>query len=194
MLKLSEELKEKISFGLIAGIILTAVVPLIITFDNSILLIARSIFVAALAGLYAHSSENKDLVFVALITFVVSSLVKLVIPQLDGIANSVVLALPWIVSTIVFGLLALKHSKEFKAFEMLEVLFALFLLVTVSKYFIATEYAMYYAFGVCFLVSTLMYNNNIWMRYFDTEKDLLILILVVSFVEVIQVSAKFISF
>ena len=92
------------------------------------------------------------------------------------------------------GVLAYKHSKEFKSFEILEFLLVVFLLILASQYIIQTEYSLYYPFAVCFIIATLMYNNNLWMRYKDSEKELLIFLLTISFVDVIQVSAKFIRF
>ena len=194
MLKLEEEKKDKISYGLIAVILLTAVVPLVMKIEVETLILLRALFVGLLAGLYLLTAESKDLFFLTLGSFMLVSAVQLFSPVADASYMKALFALPFVLSAIAFGVLAYKHSKEFKTFEMLEFLLVLFLLITATKYFIATEYSMYYAFGTCFLISTLIYNNNLWMRYKDSEKDLLILLLVVSFVDVIQVSAKFIAF
>lgn len=194
MLKLNEELKDKISYAFIAAILLTAVVPLVITVEGGILILLRALFVGLLAGLYLLTAETKDLFFLTFASFVVLSAVQLLSPVSDADYIKALFALPYVLSAIAFGLLAYKHSKEFKAFEMLEFLLVLFLLITSTKYVFKTEYSMYYSFGTCFLIATLIYNNNLWMRYKDSEKDLLILLLVVSFVDVIQVSAKHISF
>lgn len=196
MLKLNEELKDKISYALIAAILLTAVVPLVMTVEGGTLILLRALFVALLAGLYLLTAETKDLFFLTFGSFVLLSAVQLLLPTLDLDAAyiKILFALPFLLSALAFGVLAYKHSKEFKAFEMLEFLLVVFLLITATKYIITTEYSMYYAFGTCFLIATLIYNNNLWMRYKDSEKELLILLLVVSFVDVIQVSAKYISF
>jgi hypothetical protein len=196
MFKIDEELKDKISYALIAAILLTAVVPLAITAEGSALVLFRALFVGVLAGLYLLTAETKDLFFFAFASFVLLSAVQLVSPTLDVGATYIkaVFALPFLLSAIAFGLLAYEHSKEFKTFEMLEFLLVVFLLISATKYSIVTEYSMYYAFGTCFIIATLIYNNNLWMRYKDSEKELLILLLVVSFVDVIQVSSKFISF
>lgn len=194
MLKLNEELKDKISYALIAAILLTAVVPLVMTVDNGILIALRALFTGLLAGLYLLTAETKDLVFISFNSFFLLSVVQLFLPGSNETYIKVLFAFPFVFSAIAFGVLAYKHSKEFKTFEMLEFLLVMFLLISATKYFIITEYSMYYAFGTCFLIATLIYNNNLWMRYKDSEKELLILLLVVSFVDVIQVSAKFISF
>jgi len=194
MLKLEEEKKDKISYGLIAVILLTAIAPLVMKIEVETLILLRALFVGLLAGLYLLTAETKDLFFITFASFVLVSAVQIFAPVLDTSYIKVLFALPFILSAIAFGVLAYKHSKEFKTFEMLEFLLVLFLLVSATKYSIVTEYSMYYAFGTCFIISTLIYNNNLWMRYKDTEKDLLILLLVISFVEVIQVSAKFIAF
>ena len=196
MLKLNEELKDKISYALIAGILLTAVIPLTMTMQSGLIIVLRALFVGLLAGLYLLTAEAKDVFFFAFASFVLLSAVQLVSPTLDVDAAYIksVFALPLLLSAIAFGVLAYKHSKEFKTFEMLEFLLVLFLLISSTKYSIVTEYSMYYSFGTCFLIATLIYNNNLWMRYKDSEKELLILLLVVSFVDVIQVSSKFISF
>jgi len=196
MLKLDEELKDKISYGLIAAILLTAVVPLVMTVEGGIIVMLRALFVGLLAGLYLLTAETKDLFFLTFASFVLLSVIQLVAPTLDLDATYIkaVFALPFLLSAIAFGILAYKHSKEFKTFEMLEFLLVVFLLISATKYAVVTEYSMYYAFGTCFIIATLIYNNNLWMRYKDSEKELLILLLVVSFVDVIQVSAKFISF
>ena len=194
MLKLNEELKDKISYALIAVILLTALVPLVMKVEEGTLILVRALFVGLLAGLYLFTAETKDLFFIAFVSFVLVSAVQIIAPVLDASYIKVLFALPFVLSALAFGVLAYKHSKEFKTFEMLEFLLVLFLLVSASKYTIVTDYSMYYAFGTCFIISTLIYNNNLWMRYKDSEKELLILLLVISFVEVIQVSAKFIAF
>lgn len=194
MLKLNEELKDKISYALIVAILLTAIIPLVINVEEGVVNLLRALFVGLLAGLYFLTAETKDLFFLAFGSFILLSAIQLTSPVLDVAYIKALYALPYILSAIAFGILAFKHSKEFEAFEMLEFLLVLFLIVSSTKYAITTEYSMYYSFGVCFLISTLIYNNNLWMRYKDSEKESLILLLVVSFVEVIQVSAKFISF
>jgi len=194
MLKLNEELKDKISYGLIAAILLTAVVPLVITVDGGILVSLRALFVGLLAGLYLLTAETKDLFFLTFASFVLLSAVQLLSPVSDVGYIKGLFALPFVLSALAFGVLAYTHSKEFKAFELLEFLLVLFLLISASKYAVTTEYSLYYAFGTCFIIATLIYNNNLWMRYKDSEKELLILLLVISFVDVIQVSAKYISF
>jgi hypothetical protein len=194
MFKIDEELKDKISYALIAAILLTAIVPLAITAEGSALVFFRALFVGVLAGLYLLTAETKDLFFFAFASFVLLSVAQLVAPISDASQTKALFALPFVLSAIAFGVLTYKHNKEFKTFEILEFLLVLFLLISATKYAIVTEYSMYYAFGTCFLISTLIYNNNLWMRYKDSEKELLILLLVVSFVDVIQVSAKFISF
>jgi len=194
MLKLNEELKDKISYALIAIILLTAVIPLAMTVEAGTLVLLRALFVGLLAGLYLLTAETKDLFFLTFGSFVVMSAVQLVSPALDAAYLKVLFALPFLLSAIAFGVLAYKHSKEFKTFEMLEFLLVVFLLISATKYAIETEYSIYYAFGTCFLIATLIYNNNLWMRYKDSEKELLFFLLAISFVEVIQVSAKFISF
>jgi hypothetical protein len=194
MLKLNEELKDKISYAFIAAILLTAVVPLAVKVEGGTLILLRALFVGLLAGLYFLTAEAKDLFFLSFGSFIVLSGIQLLAPTLDIPYIKVLFALPFLLSAIAFGVLAYKHSKEFKTFEMLEFLLVLFLLISATKYTIETEYSMYYSFGICFIIATLIYNNNLWMRYKDSEKELLILLLVVSFVDVIQVSSKFISF
>lgn len=194
MLKLNEELKDKISYALIAVIILTALVSLVMKVEDETLILVRALFVGVLAGLYVLTAETKDLFFIAFASFVLVSALQIVAPALDASYIKVLFALPFVLSALAFGVLAYKHSKEFKTVEILEFLLVLFLLVSATKYTIVTEYSMYYAFGTCFIIATLIYNNNLWMRYKDSEKDLLSLLLVISFVEVIQVSAKFIAF
>ncbi len=193
-MKINEELKDKISYGLIIAILLTAIVPLVTTVDTGLLITLRALFVGLLAGLYLVTAESKDLFFLTFASFIALSAVQLLAPGIDVSYIKALFALPFLLSAIAFGVLAYKHSKEFKTFEMLEFLLVLFLLISSTRYAVTTEYSMYYSFGTCFLISTLIYNNNLWMRYKDSEKELLILLLVVSFVDVIQVSAKFISF
>jgi hypothetical protein len=194
MLKIAEDIKEKISYFLIAGILITAIVPLLIEVPMMVLFIIRTIFVGGLAVLYLLTVETKDLVFVALATFVLLSLVQLILPNLDEHVIKIVYILTFLASALAMGVLAYKHSKEFKAFEILEFLLVLFLMITASQYIVQTEYSLYYPYAVCFIIATLMYNNNLWMRYKDSEKELLIFLLTISFVDVIQVSAKFIRF
>jgi len=194
MLKLNEELKDRISYILIAVILLTAVVPLIISIESEPVYLIRSLCIGLLAGLYVVTAESKDLFVLTFGSFVLLAVIQLFLPVVDNFYLKPLFALPFLLSAIAFGILAYKHSKEFKTFEMLEFLLVLFLLISATKYAIITEYSMYYAFGTCFIISTLIYNNNLWMRYTDSEKELLIFLLVLSFVDVIMASAKFISF
>jgi len=194
MLKLNDELKEKISYILIGGILIITLLPLFISVDSSIILGIRILLIACLAGFYAAIAEKRDLFFITLAIFAIQGILQLGSPSNSEMYFKVLLALPWIVAAIAFAILAYKHSVEFKAFEMLEWLVAVFLLIYASKFFLSTEFDLYYAFCLSFLIATLMYNNNMWMRYEDEEKNLLLFLLVLAFVDVIQVSAKFIRF
>lgn len=194
MLKIAEDLKEKISYFLIAGILIAAILPLLVEVPMMVLFVFRTLLVGSLAALYLLTSETKDLVFVAFATFVLLSLVQLFLPNLDEQIVKILFIVAFVTSALAMGMLALKHSKEFKTFEMLGFILVLFLLITASKFIVQTEYSLYYPFALCFIIATLMYNNNLWMRYKDSEKELLIFLLTISFVDVIQVSAKFISF
>ncbi|WP_299252228.1 hypothetical protein [uncultured Cytophaga sp.] len=194
MLKIAEDLKEKISYFLIAGILIVAVLPLIVEMPMMVLFVIRTILVGGLASLYLLTAETKDLVFVAFATFILLCLVQLILPNLEEQVVKMLFILAFVTSALAMGVLAYKHSKEFKSFEILEFLLVVFLLISASQYIIQTEYSLYYPFAVCFIIATLMYNNNLWMRYKDSEKELLIFLLTISFVDVIQVSAKFIRF
>lgn len=194
MLKIAEDLKEKISYFLIAGILIAAILPLLVEVPMMVLFMIRTILVGGLAALYLLTAETKDLVFVTFATFVLLSAVQLFLPNLDEQIVKILFIVAYVTSALAMGMLALKHSKEFKTFEMLEFILVLFLLITASKFIVQTEYSLYYPFALCFIIATLMYNNNLWMRYKDSEKELLIFLLTISFVDVIQVSAKFIRF
>lgn len=192
MLKLREELQEQIAYVLIGGILLTAVIPLAITVDTKLLFGCRTLLTGILAGFYLLIAEKKELFFITFGLFAAIVLLQLVMPASE--LFRILSMLPWFSAALAFGLLAYQHSKEFKAVEVLEGLLAVFLLICASKYIISTEFDIYYAFCLSFIIATLMYNNNMWMRYKDTEKHLLIFLLVLAFADVIQVSAKFISF
>jgi hypothetical protein len=194
MLKITEELKEKISYFLIAGILIAAIVPLLVEVPMMVMFIIRTILVGSLAALYLLTAETKNLVFVAFATFILLSLVQLFLPNLDEQVVKMLFILAFVTSALAMGMLAYNHSKEFKSFEILEFLLVVFLLISASQYIVQIEYSLYYPFAVCFIIATLMYNNNLWMRYKDSEKELLIFLLTISFVDVIQVSAKFIRF
>ena len=194
MLKIAEDLKEKISYFLIAGILIVAVLPLIVEMPMMVLFVIRTILVGGLASLYLLTAETKDLVFFSFATFILLCLVQLILPNLEEQVVKMLFILAFVTSALAMGVLAYKHSKEFKSFEILEFLLVVFLLISASQYIIQTEYSLYYPFAVCFIIATLMYNNNLWMRYKDSEKELLIFLLTISFVDVIQVSAKFIRF
>jgi len=193
MLKLNEELQDKISYIIIGAILLTALVPLFISVDSTIAFSMRILFISCLAGFYAAVADDKNLFFVTLAVFSIQALLQLILPLHSEVYYKVFLAIPFIIAAIAFAMLTYKHSIEFKAFEMLEGLVAVFLLIYASKFFIHTEFDIYYAFCLSFIIATLMYNNNMWMRYKDSEKNLLIFLLVLAFVDVIQVSGKFIS-
>ena len=194
MLKLNADLKERISYILIGCVLLTAIVPLFVTVDTQLVFYSRAILSGALAAFYLLTVSTKDLFFISLALFVVQALLQLVLPVSTTLYYSLLLAVPLVFSAVTFGVLTYTHSKEYKAFEMLECLLAVFLIISASKYFIVTEYSVFFSFGVSFIIATLMYNNNLWLRYKESEKDLLIFLLVISFVEVIQVSSKHISF
>ena len=210
MLKLNEELKDKISYSLIGLVLLSFLLPLLLGYSSNggIFLIFQFAAVFSLAVFYALTAEKKDLFFITLVLFALQQISSLSLYYTNGMdlasANNAYTAfmifdkLPFVFSALAFGILAYKHSKEFKAFEMMEFLLVIFLIAFVALGYMnnsaLAEYSKYLIFGICFLIATLMYNNNLWMRYEDTQKDLLIFLLVLTFAYVIQVSAKFISF
>ncbi len=194
MLKLNEELKDKIAYGLIGLIVLSAIIPHFIRMDSMVVFTFHTFFIASLAVFYAAISEKKDLFLLTFTLFAVQWLCRFFLLSSAEFYYSVFLAAPFILAALALGMLAYKHSVEFKSFEMLECLLVVFLLIYASKFIISTQYDLYYAFCLSFLIATLMYNNNLWLRYEEREKNLLIFLLVLAFVDVIQVSARFISF
>jgi hypothetical protein len=194
MLKLNEELKDKIAYGLIGLILLSTIIPLFIPIESMVVFSFHTFFIAALAVFYTVISEKKDFILLTFALFAVQWFCRFFLLSSNELYYSIFLAAPFIAAAIALGILAYKHSVEFKSFEMLECLLVVFLLIYASRFLIATEYDLYYAFCLSFLIATLMYNNNLWLRYEEAEKNLLIFLLVLAFVEVIQVSAKYISF
>lgn len=193
MLKLNEDLQEKISYSLICLIVLSTIIPLFIPIQSMVAFIFHTFFVASLAVFYTVICDKKDLILVTFALFSIQWFSRFFLMASSEFYYSAFLVTPFVLSALVFGILAYKHSIEFKAFEMLECLLAVFLLIYASKFFVSTEFDLYYAFCLSFLIATVIYNNNMWMRYNDSEKNLLIFLLVLAFVDVIQVSAKFIT-
>lgn len=189
--------KDKIEIALIAVAIVSVLVKVVFFSGQSSteLLLVKISFAAicALCGLYLYVSDKQILFLVPIALFGISSFVRLI--GLDSsLMLTILLALPFLTSAIALAALSWKHSKAYNNFELMEFLLVVFLLITASRYVIDLGISQYYSFGICFLASTLMYNNNLWGRYKTSEKNLLILLLVYCFTEVIEVSASYLSF
>lgn len=199
MLKLNEELKDRISYILIGIVLLSYIIPLFVNgMFGSFLIPIQLISVFGLAVFYALIAEKKDLFFFTFVSFALLQVCNYLMYVVPAVGNIYIVLskLPYILAASAFGILTYKHSKEFKAFEMLEFLLVIFLVIIILLNFDSrlAEFSKYFVFGICFLIATLMYNNNLWMRYEDAQKHLLIFLFVQAFLRVIYDSAKFITF
>jgi hypothetical protein len=190
--------KDQIQYGLIGVILLVLIVNVFFLlnnreFDSILFSISITAFVL-LSIFYIYISDKQLLFIVSLGSFAISMIYMLATSDLTSKIANYLSAASFIVSGIAIGLLAFKHSKEFKNFETMEGILAVFLFIAASRYFIETEFSQYYSFAICFLIATLMYNNNLWERYKSSEKNLLLFLLVYFFAEVIKVSGDYISF
>jgi len=192
------DFKDQIQYGLIGVILLVLIVNVFFLSHDKELeskLFLISILASVLLSVfYIIISDKQPLFMVCLALFAVSMIYMLATSDLTSKVANYLSAGSFIVSGIAIGLLALKHSREFKNFETMEGILAVFLLIAATRYFIETEFSQYYSFAICFLIATLMYNNNLWERYKSSEKNLLLFLLVYFFAEVIKVSGDYISF
>lgn len=95
---------------------------------------------------------------------------------------------------IYFLIMAIKDSLKLGGFELLSFLLGLFLLLPAAMYFIPKEENIekLYYFGSCFVIATIIYSDNLWLRYTFSQKRLMIYLLVINLTTAIELSLKYI--
>jgi len=190
------DFKNQIEAGLIGAVIVCLLINIFFFPNNtameSLMNKLSMSAIVLLCILYILISDKQLLFIACLVMFAVSLIYTLTLSEVSKIADYLSTG-SFVLSAITIGLLCVKHSREFKNFETMEGILALFLIITATRYSVETDYSQYYSFGICFLIATLMYNNNLWERYKPSERNLLILLLVYFFAEVIKVSGNYIS-
>jgi hypothetical protein len=101
---------------------------------------------------------------------------------------------------VAFGVIvlikAIRVSMQYKNFELLNFIMGFLLVLQVGLLFatgIKSEMVTFYTFALSFSIGTIMYNDNLWHRYHDDEKNIIKFILIVTLVMVLQSSFKYLS-
>ncbi|WMJ74278.1 hypothetical protein RCC89_14035 [Cytophagaceae bacterium ABcell3] len=94
-----------------------------------------------------------------------------------------------------FGLLILfrsiQESVKYKNFEMITFLTGIFIALSPLVFFeVPDQVLQFYNFGLCFLIFTIMYNDNLWSRYNFDEKRVLVFIVLLALIYVLTFSMK----
>lgn len=100
---------------------------------------------------------------------------------------------------IIFGVIVLvktfKYSYKTKNFELLNFIMGFLLIIQVVLPFISKqeELLTFYRFAITFSIGTIVYNDNLWHRYEQDEKNIMKYILVIFLVSVLQSSLKYLN-
>ena len=99
---------------------------------------------------------------------------------------------------IAFGIIVLiktfQYSYQTKNFELLNFIMGFLLVFQVVLPFIRQqELLTFYSFALTFSIGTIVYNDNLWHRYHQDEKNIMKYILVVFIVAVLQSSLKYLN-
>jgi hypothetical protein len=107
-----------------------------------------------------------------------------------------------IAADLLAGILFLRHSfkmtTEFKNFQLIPFLLGFFLILMpplMTALVMSGKEAeggimQLYHFGTCFLIGTIMYNENLWEQYNPTQRKTMIVILLISLTVVIKLTSK----
>ncbi|MFN6944423.1 MAG: hypothetical protein ACK4ND_05710 [Cytophagaceae bacterium] len=96
---------------------------------------------------------------------------------------------------IIIILKAIGDSRKYGNFELLNFLAGFFILIYPGYIALGleeVEIVRFYSFALCFVVFTIMYNENLWTRYASDEQKLFTYIVVVALIQVLQFSFKYI--
>lgn len=103
-----------------------------------------------------------------------------------------------IVSYVAFGVIVLVKtiglSIKTKNFELLNFIMGFLLVLQLGLLFgldVKPEIITFYTFALSFSMGTIIYNDNLWNRYHNEEKNIIKYILIVALVMVLQSSFKY---
>jgi hypothetical protein len=172
--------EDKIEFLLIGLIFVLSVLLTLINVSSVSIVVPGLLILLALFYIKVCFSEKATIGIMTL--FVIFNIFSLSKSEYVKIVSTVFLitVIVWVV------LIAIKHSREYKSFEMVElsvgILLALYTLSyweDMSKYGLPQEgVTLILPFAICFSIGTLMYSSNLWMRYSEGFKKVLTIILV----------------
>jgi len=100
---------------------------------------------------------------------------------------------------IVFGIIilikTLQMSFKTKNFELLSFIMGFLLVFQIALPLFAKENEVitFYSFAVSFSIGTIVYNDNLWHRYNQDEKNVMKYILIIFLVAVLQSSMKYLN-
>jgi hypothetical protein len=103
------------------------------------------------------------------------------------------------ISYVAFGILILiktiKDSIKHKSFELLNFIMGFLLVLQAALPILSKEGQIltFYAFALSFAIGTIIYNDNLWLRFRSEEKDIIKYILIVTLVLVLQSSFKYLN-
>ena len=117
------------------------------------------------------------------------------VPGLGGWPKYIIFALPYFAFGVLIIIRALKLSRINKSFELLTFMvgFLLLLMMFLPFFYEVKEAINFYNFALGFAIATIIYNDNLWHRYNNDEKNIFKYILVMTMVVIIQSSSQLLN-
>lgn len=188
--------EDKIEFLLI-GLIFASSVVLSLLGLTIVSMIVPSLLIL-LTLYYTRLLIADKIALVVLFVFLIQNALKLFDSEYYklGVSLFYLLVAIWVVY------IAIKHSREYQSLELVElsvgILLAILLLsqwVDLSVYGLPQEgVTLILPFAICFSIGTLMYSPNLWMRYTEGLKKVLIIVLVHVLSQLLIQTIKNVSF
>lgn len=116
-------------------------------------------------------------------------------PGISGVVKYIIFASGYFAYGIVIMIKAVKMSQANKSFELLTFMagFLLMLMMFLPFFAEVKEAISFYNFALGFAIATIIYNDNLWHRYTQDEKNIFKYILVMVMVVIIQSSGELLN-
>jgi hypothetical protein len=183
---------------------------MLIVFVLAVVLVFEIISDSTLLHMYAYTLSFAKIVLLGFYIYLFKNKIYQMIAGgiLVGLLSSfietqVIMNIPFLLwvglmSLMVFGgivlIQSIKDSMQYGGFELLSFLLGFFLLLLpVPVAMLGEDMKELYLlnnFGLCFIIGTLMYNDNLWERYQYDQKKMIIYLLVTSLTVIITLSIK----
>ncbi len=146
----------------------------------------------ALIVYYIYITKNAFSIF--LVGFIILNIGYFDLTYHHAIAKKIIIAgeISQFLLGVLLGYKAFLESKKNKDWEMYGTLVALALMFPILNEFIFRDrtFMMIYHYALPFLLGIIIYNENLWDKYNDTEKKILTYVVVSSVAEVLFLSLK----